>query len=250
MTDFSQIKFRASSWGNLMTEPREKAAKERGELSKSCQKELIKIYNQEVYGRKKDITAKQIRKGIAAEDDSILLFGRVENKTFIKNIHRLENDWFCGCPDIYEGEDILQATEIHDIKTSWDLDSFTPKLIEGIDDGYEYQLQCYFSLTGAQKGSVAYCLVSAPIEILMEEQKRLLFASDVISEESPEYQLAAAEMAKNMVFEDIDYRERVIKHVIYRDDEIIQKMKDKVPALRKWLSDFHELHMNQYPKTS
>ena len=53
--DWSTIKFRASSWGNLNTEPVTKAAKEAGELSKTCQTELIKIYNQVKYGRRKDI---------------------------------------------------------------------------------------------------------------------------------------------------------------------------------------------------
>ena len=56
--DFSQTKFRASSWGNLLSEPVSKADKESGKLSLTCQKELIKIYNQVCYGRKKDITTK------------------------------------------------------------------------------------------------------------------------------------------------------------------------------------------------
>ena len=55
-------------------------------------------------------------------------------------------------------------------------------------------------------------------------------------------------MTKLMVFDDIDYRERVIKIPVQRDDELIDKMKAKVPALRQWLQDFHEKHMNLYPK--
>ena len=78
--DFSTIKFRASSWGNLLTEPVSKADKEAGKLSVTCQKELIKIYNQVVYGRKKDITTKQMDKGTQAEPDSIMLLNRVEGK--------------------------------------------------------------------------------------------------------------------------------------------------------------------------
>jgi hypothetical protein len=71
---------------------------------------------------------------------------------------------------------------------------------------------------------------------------------NVISEESPDYKIAVAELENNIVFEDIDYRERVIKQPVTRNDELIQKMKDKVPIMRQWLEDFHKKHMNLYPK--
>ena len=60
---------------------------------------------------------------------------------------------------------------------------------------------------------------------------------------SPEYQVAAAEIIKSMTFPDIDYQERVIKQVVYRDNDLIQKMKDKVPRLRAFLRWFEDLHM-------
>lgn len=242
--DWNKIKFRASSWGNLMTEPREKAAKERGDLSTTCQKELIKIYNLVKYGRKRDIVTKEMLKGTMCEPDSITLFSRVEKKLFIKNEEKLENEWFTGHPDIFEGETIRTAKEVHDIKSPWDMQTFTPLLIDGPDDGYELQLQVYFDLTGALLGSVASCLVSTPEELIMGQLRGLLFNMNVISEESPEYKAAAAELVKNMVFEDIDYRERVIKHIVLRDDAMIQRMKDKVPKLRAWLAWFEKLHMN------
>jgi hypothetical protein len=71
---------------------------------------------------------------------------------------------------------------------------------------------------------------------------------NVISEFSPEYLVAAAELERLMIFEDIDYRERVIKQPVPRNDELIEKMKAKVPIFRQWLSDFHSKHMNLYPK--
>ncbi len=246
--DFSTVKFRASSWGNLLTEPVTKAAKEAGELSVTCQKELIKIYNLWVYGRKKDITTKQMDKGIQAEPDSIILLSKVEGKLFFKNEEPLENEWFTGHPDVFIGDHIQNAEEVHDIKSSWELDSFMPKLIETPDKGYEAQLNVYYSLTGAQGGSIAYCLVSAPTNIVESEKKALLFRMNVISEYSPEYIAAAAELERLMIFEDIDYRERVIKQPVPRNDELIEKMKSKVPVFRQWLQDLHEKHMNLYPK--
>lgn len=247
--NWDSIKFRASSWGNLMTEPVSKSDKEAGILSKTCQKELIKIYHLVKYGRKKEIVTKHMTKGILAEEDSITLFSRVEKKLYIKNQEYLANDEFCGHPDIFSGEDIRSADEVHDIKSSWELDTFMPKLIEEPDSTYDYQLQVYFDLTGATKGSIAYCLVNCPWSVLMDEKKRLLYSMEVVSDESPEYKKAEAELEKNLIFDDIDYRERVIKHEIYRDDEKIAKMKAKVPRLREYLKNLEEKHLNLYKNT-
>lgn len=249
MIDFSQIKFRASSWGNLMSDPQSKEDKAAGLLGATCKKELIKIYNQEVYGRKTDITTRHMDKGTQAEEESITLFSRVEKKLFEKNGEdRLENEWFTGHPDIFEGESILNADEVWDIKSRWNMDSFMPKLEEKVDKGEELQLQCYYSLTGAKGGGIVNTLVSCPENILLEEKRRLLYSMNVISEESPEFVRAWEEMEKNLVFEDIDYRERVIKQFVPRNDEIIAKMQAKVPVLRNWLQNFHEKHLSLYPK--
>lgn len=244
--NFDTIKFRASSWGNLLTEPVTKADKEAGKLSVTCQKELIKIYNQVVYGRKKEITTKQMDKGILAEPESIQLLSFVEGELFFKNEKPVENEWFTGHPDLILEKDgeIL----VYDIKTSWELDSFMPKLIEEPDKSYVAQLNCYYSLLGAQGGAIAYCLVSAPEQILEAEKRKLLFSMNVATELSPEFLKAWEEQEKLMVFEDIDERERVIVQKVPRDEELIQKMKDKVPVLRKWLSDFYQKHQNLYPK--
>jgi hypothetical protein len=246
--DFSTIKFRASSWGNLLTEPVTKAAKEAGELSVTCQKELIKIYNQVVYGRKKDITTKQMDKGIICEPESIALISKVEGQIYYKNEDALENEWFCGHPDIFIGDNVQNALEVNDVKTSWEMDSFMPKLIEEPDKGYVAQLNCYYSLTGAQGGNLFYCLVSAPTNIVESEKKSLLWRMNVATELNPDYIQASQEMEKLMIFDDIDYRERVIKQSVPRNDELIEKMKSKVPVFRQWLQDFHEKHMNLYPK--
>lgn len=242
--DFSKVKFRASSWGNLLTESKDKKG-----LGLVCQKELIKIYNLLMYNRKKDITTRQMDKGIQVEPDSIKLYSKVEGKLFFKNDEHLENEFFTGHPDIYTGESIFDADEVDDIKSSWELDSFTPKLIEGIDKGYEAQLNVYYDLSNAKGGNLVYCLVDAPFGIIESEKRKLLYNMDVVSEESPEYIEAALELERLMVFSnDIDYRERVIKIRVPRNEELIQKMKDKVPVLRQWLTDFHSKHMALYPK--
>jgi hypothetical protein len=246
--DWSTIKFRASSWGNLLTEPVTKAAKEAGELSKTCQTELIKIYNQVNYGRRKDITTKQMDKGIIQEPISIDLLCKVDGKLYFKNEEHLENEWFSGHPDCFVGDNIENAEEVIDIKTSWDIFSFMPKLIEEPDKGYVAQLNAYFDLTGAKSGAIAYCLVSSPSNFVEEEIFYLLKRSDAATEYSPNVIDAVKELKSNMIYDDIDYRERVIKIPVQRDDELIAKMKAKVPIMRIWLQNFHEKHMRLYPK--
>lgn len=248
--NWNEVKFRASSWGNLLTEPKTKEEKLQGILSVTCQKELIKIYNLLKYGRKRDIVTKQMEKGKFVEGDSISLFSVVEGQMFYKNEQQLENNWFTGHPDVVNRDNIKLATECHDIKSSWEIDSYMPKLIEENDKGYEAQLNVYFDLIGkqCQSGSIAYCLVSAPENMVMAEKKSLLWKMDVATELSPEFLKTAAELEKLMIYDDIDPRERVIKKPVVRNEELIQKMKDKVPLLRKWLADFEEKHLSLYPK--
>ncbi len=242
--DWDKIKFRASSWGNLLAESRDK----KEPVGKTAAAELIKIYNQEKYGRKKDITTKHMDKGKQVEQDSIDLYSLVEGKIFYKNEERLENEWFTGHPDIFTGDNILNAEEVDDIKSSYELDTFTPKLLDGLDKGYEAQLNVYYDLSGAKSGNLVYCLVSAPPNIIESEKRSLLFKMNVATEYSPEYLQAAAELEHLMIFDDIDYRERVIKIPVPRNDELIQKMKDKVPFFRQWLADFEKKHMDLYKK--
>jgi len=236
MIDWSKIKFRASSFGNLMAEPQTKAAKEAGELSKTCQAELIKIYVRELYGRAEDIVTAAMDKGKQVEDEAIRILSMVDGQMYSKNQEPHQNEWFTGHPDI------VTETEVHDIKSSWSIFTFLPKIMEEPDKAYVAQLNAYYSLTGAQGGAICYVLASAPLGIIESEKRKLLFSMNVISEFSPEYLKAAEILEKNMVYEDIPLEQRVIKKYVPRDEELIQKMKEKVPRLREWLQEFDKIH--------
>lgn len=248
--NWDEVKFRASSWGNLLTEAQSKEDRIAGKLGATCQKELIQIYNLLKYGRKRDIVTKQMEKGKMVEADSINMFSAVEGRIFYKNEFQLENQWFTGHPDVVNDDDITKATECHDIKSSWSIDTFMPQLIAENDKGYEAQLNVYFDLIGeqCQSGSIAYCLVSAPENMVMAEKKSLLWKMDVVSEISPEFLKTAEELEKLMIYDDIDPRERVIKKPVTRNQELIEKMKAKVPIMRQWLADLEKKHMKLYPK--
>ena len=246
--DWSTVKFRASSWGNLLAEPQSKADKDAGRLGVTCQKELVKIYNLVKYGRKKEITTNAMDKGKLLQSEGIKLFSFVEDEMYEENHEQLENQWFTGTIDMYTGEAITSAKKVWDLKCSYELDTFTPKLIESPDKGYEAQLNVYYDLTNSEGGGLAYVLMDAPPSVLADEKRRLLYNMDVVSEESPAYVEAAKELEKLLTFQDIHYTERVIKQPVERNDDLIEKMKAKVPIFRQWLEDFEKKHMSQYPK--
>lgn len=242
--NWNEILIRCSSIGYLMTEPKEKAAKDAGELSKTAKTHLKSVYIQEKYGRQKDVVTKQMQKGIEVEEDSITLLSRVQKKMLYKNEERLYNDYITGLPDIFEGESITKATSITDIKSSYDLFTFMANVGEPLDSNYYYQLQGYMALSGATKAYIAYCLVNTPDHIINGEKYRLLKSMDVISEESPEYIKEALKIEKNMTFDDIPKEERVLIFPVERDEITINKVYQKVIKAREYLSEFEQSHIN------
>ena len=242
--NWSETLIRCSSLGNLMTEPKEKSAKEAGELSKTAKTHLKNVYIQEKYGREKDIVTKQMKKGIEVEEDSITLLSRVQKKMLFKNERRLSNKFITGLPDIFEGESIDKAHSITDIKSSYDLFTFLSNVGESLDSSYYYQLQGYMALSGASVAYIAYCLVNTPDHIIDGEKYRLLKSMDVISEDSPEYIKAAMKIEKNMTFDDIPKEERVLIFTVDRDEAVINKVYEKVEKAREYLAQFESTHLN------
>lgn len=242
--NWNEILIRCSSIGNIMTEPKEKAAKDAGELSKTAKTHLKNVYIQEKYGREKDIVTKQMQKGIEVEEESITLLSRFQKKMLVKNEERLNNDYITGLPDIYEGESIRNADSITDIKSSYDLFTFMANVGEGLDNQYYYQLQGYMALSGAKSAYIAYCLVDTPLHIINAEKYKLLRSLDVISEESPEFIKQATKIESNMLFSDIPKEERVLIFPVERNEEVINKIYDKVIKAREYLKEFELLHLN------
>lgn len=244
MKNWDNILIRCSSLGLLMTEPREKAAKEQGLLSKTAQSHLKSVYIKEKYGREKDILTKQIQKGLMVEEDSITLLSRVQRKMLKKNTERISNEFITGLPDIFEGESIYNADTITDIKSSYDLHTFINNIGEPLDNNYYYQLQGYMALSGAKMAYIAYCLVNTPQHIIDGEKYRLLRSMDVISEDNPEYIERAMKIEKAMTFDDIPKEERVLIFEVERNDELIENIYEKVNMARLYLSQFEGKHIN------
>lgn len=236
---FSNAKVRCSSIGKIMTEPRDKKDKESGALSATALSCLTEIYVSEKYGRVKDIQSKPMKKGTEVEDDSIATLSVFDGNIYEKNKERFENDYITGTPDIIFGEKVI------DVKSSYDLWTFLANLQSSIDKDYYWQLQGYMWLTGAQVGEIAYVLSDMPEQMLQDEKYYLLRKMNVVTEESPEFIKAAAELEKRLTFSDISIKEKVIKLKVNRNDNDIELIAAKVEKIRIALAHFENLHKNQ-----
>jgi hypothetical protein len=238
MIDFSKTLIRASSVGYLLTEPVSKADKEAGLLSKTAQKHLLDVYITEKYGRKRDIQTKQMKKGVEVEGDSIEMLSKYLGNKLEKNEERFKNDFITGLPDIINGNEII------DVKSSYDLWTFLGNIPDKLDSLYYAQLQSYMWLTGAIKGTIAYCLCNTPENIIQQEKYYLLKKMNVVSEESPEFVRESLKLEFNMKFDDIRLEEKILLFNIDRDEDFILKIQQKVAAARKFLLEIELKHLN------
>lgn len=240
--DFQKTLIRSSSVGYLMTEPVTKADKEAGLLSKTAKSHLIEIYIREKYGRRKDVQTKQMRKGVEVEDDAIELLAQSLGRPLSKNTERFSNNFITGHPDVL---DLTEAgLKVWDVKSSYDLFTFLGNIPDKLNSQYYWQLQSYMWLTGATESCIAYCLINTPFGIIEQEKKSLLYKMNVISDESPEYVLEAAKLELNMMFDDIDQKERLLLFPVQRNDEDIELIKEKVAKARVFLESIEETHLN------
>ncbi len=238
MINFSETLIRSSSVGYLMTEPQSKADKEAGLLSKTAQRHLLDIYISQKYGRVRDVQTKQMKKGVAVEQDSIDMLSKLLSIGFSKNEERYSNAYVTGLPDIVDNGMVI------DIKSSYDLWTFMGNLPDKLDSLYYWQLMSYMWLTDAQSGYIAYCLSNTPDNIIEQEKYYLLKNMDVVSEESPEYVKQALKLEFNMKFDDIDISERVLLYKVDRNEDDIIRIEQKVLKAREYLHEIESTHLN------
>lgn len=245
MSVFKNLKFRCSSLGHLMTDPKSKADKEAGKLSEGTKTHLVDIFVSNRYNRNTEIHSKYIIKGNLCEEDSITLYSRLTGNFFKKNEERLSNTYIQGTPDLFIGKSIFEAETIIDIKTSWDIFTFYRVLSKPISDLYYWQLQGYMQLTGAKEAKIAYCLVDTPEVMINDEKRRLFYKMGVPTEENPVFIEACEEIDRAMRFGDIPKEERVIEFTFKRDDEGVNKLYEKIKKARVHLEELEEKICNK-----
>jgi len=162
MKNLPLFKIRASQVGRIMSEPRSKAKKEAGELSETTKTYVHEWLVQQLYGVKKELTNKEVLKGIQVEDDSIETYGLFKEDFYIKNEEFFEDEHITGTPDIITPDLVI------DIKNSWDCFTF-PLYDDKVNAMYYWQLQAYMSLTAREKAKLVYCLMNTPLELRYSE---------------------------------------------------------------------------------
>lgn len=224
------LTIRCSSIGYIMTESRVKS----DPLSETCKTHLVDLFVADHYGRHTDTFNKYVEKGLSVEEDSITLYSRVKRVYFKKNNTRLKNDFINGEPDLYTGLEISAADSIIDIKSSWDLYTFTRAKYSPVNKQYWWQLQGYMALTGAKESRLAYCLINTPEQMINDEKRKLMWRMGVATDEDKTYLRACEEIDRNMTYDDIPMVDRVNEILIPRDDEAIQRIYDRVKECRAY----------------
>src|SRR5690606_2640599 len=202
---------------------------------------------------KPQIKSKYITKGIVQEEDAITILSRVKGRMFRKNEERLSNAFITGIPDLYVGESIQRAEKGYDTKCSWSVDTF-PYPQDKLDPAYEFQNHGYMALTGAKSWTTAFCLVNAPGHMVMGEKYSLQRRYNY-SELDDAFIEGCKEIERNMIFDmsqfikdnphfdvhednwfyDIPLKERVIEFEVQRDENIIDKIYERVKLIREEL---------------
>lgn len=137
-------------------------------LSVGAQSYLKNIAKEFLFGYRRDVSTKELKKGLAVEDDAIALCNRVFFENYIKNTERRSNDWLTGECDIYrEGEYTL------DVKSSWSLDTFPLTSEDCHSEVYYWQGIGYGVLwPDAKYHEVRHCLLPTPEELCRYEDPR------------------------------------------------------------------------------
>lgn len=160
------MKFRCSSLGKLMAEPRSKSE---GVLSVGAKTYIRELAAQEIFGVEFEVSSKAIEKGIEVEGDSIDLLNSVRGLSLFKNTDRKSNDFITGECDLFDAE----AKRGHDIKSSWSIATFPITVADCEDRLYEWQMRGYMALWDADEWEVNYCLVDTPDRLIGFEPMHL-----------------------------------------------------------------------------
>lgn len=209
------MKFRCSSIGKLMTEPRSKSE---GVLSVGAKTYIRELAAQEIFGVDFEVSSKYIEKGIEAEGDSIDLLNSVRGLSLVKNTERRDNEFITGECDLFDDD----AKRGHDIKTSWSIATFPIIVADCEDKLYEWQMRGYMALWDADEWEVNYCLVDTPDRLIGFEPMQLHVVSHL-----PEWMRVTT---------------WTVKRDIEKEAAIYEKVKAANEYLKLVISEFDQTH--------
>jgi len=181
-------KFRASSLADIMTDPKKKDEV----LSVGAVTAITQLAKEFVYGYDHRVSSKYMDKGLQVEDQSIALLNEVLFTNYTKNTERKTNEWITGECDIFTG------SKIHDIKSSWSLQTFPVLASQGEDKTYEWQGRAYMMLWNVDEFEIDYCLVNTPDHLIGYEDPSL----HIVEHIAPELRVTRVIYKRDMELED------------------------------------------------
>lgn len=197
-----EFKIRASAAGQIMTNARSKSET----LSQTTKSYLQEWVKEQIYGVRKVIENKYLRKGLHCEEDSIQVYALAGDSDFaIKNSKNYSNEYLTGTPDL------IIEDKVVDIKTSWDCFTFPLFDSEMPNKDYYWQLQAYMDLLGLDKAELAYVLVNTP-EMLQYDE---IDSTD---------------------YNSFDLKYRVKRFEIERNQEDIERLYERVKECREYIT--------------
>ena len=215
------MKIRCSAIGKLMSTPRTK-----GEILSETAKTYIQdLFKEKELGIAREFWSRYTDKGIQMEDEAIDFAGQVLGWDFVvKNEQGYENDYITGTPDV------ITKYLLADIKCSWDGNTFPLFDTELKNKDYYWQLQGYMWLTGLDQAELVYCLMDTPHQIVEDEVRRAHWKAGLIDED---LDLREAVQSQH-TFDHLPNNLRVKRFIIRKDEEAIEKIKEKVELAREY----------------
>lgn len=219
------------------------------EPSDTCIEYLMEVFAWETQGmiaiNKESMDLMQLRKGKMAERDAVRLISLADGVLYLENKDRIGNEFLSGEIDTYLGESVLAATNITDIKNSFDYPTFLKKINNGLENGQKEQMQGYGDISGSQELYIANVLVDTPDEIVEDMKWRLVKKFGALTEESPDFVREWEKWERSMKFNHIPIHQRVFKIKVepFTENEKI-KVYDRVKQCREWLFNFNERYQS------
>lgn len=207
-----QLKVRCSSLHKIIGEPKSKADRDAGKLTDTAKAAVREIAKFDLFGYQAFEGNKYTQKGNELEEQAIKLSGLTRGLALKKNTERRENDYISGECDIY----VPSRKLIIDTKCSWDIGTH-PFFADEAEEkakkaGYDIQMQGYMWLWDCDQAQIDFVLFPTPFDLLSpyENSERYI---DLV--------------------EQIPQAKRITTVTIYRDDDVIVKIQERVNAAQK-----------------
>jgi hypothetical protein len=214
-------------------------------LGDTCIDYLMEVYSYQTEGmvslNKESLETMAMLKGKVSEKEAGILLSVVDGEIYLSHKERISNDYLTGEVDFYLGESIYAATNITDIKNSFDYPTYLKKLHTGLEIGQTEQLQGYGDISGAKDLHIANCLISFTPSMIEDMKWKIMRKMNAVTEESPEFKVQWEILQKSMLFDHMHPNLRVSKIKIEPFTETEQqKVYDRVKYCREFLNKFHQ----------